>query len=320
MSKVLFLNGNAQQVADIFCKMAPAGFEVSYASSKLSDEEKINLMQGVEYVMLHPGVISGKVLRQAKSLRLIQSLTAGYDKIDMSTAGELNIPVATNGGANSWAVAEHSIALLLALYKRLIACDKSVRQGEWRQAVNGFDTFEVAGKTVGIIGAGNIGRKVARRLKAFEADIIYFDPFVAADIEAELGARKVSLTELVTAADIISMHAPLLKDTAGLVGKREFLLMKPTAVIINTCRAELVDQEAFVEALQSNKIAGAGLDVFYQEPVLADDPFLKLENVIVSPHTAGHTGEGWNRRISFAWENIQRVAAGQNPLSVARID
>jgi len=190
----------------------------------------------------------------------------------------------------------------------------------WRQAINGFDTFEVAGKTVGIIGAGNIGRKVARRLKAFEADIIYFDPFAAADIEAELGARKVPLAELVTTADIISMHAPLLKDTVGLVGKREFLLMKPTAVIINTCRAELVDQEAFVEALQSKKFAGAGLDVFYQKPVLADDPFLKLENVIVSPHTAGHTGEGWNRRISFAWENIQRVAAGQNPVSVARID
>ncbi|MGL5513406.1 MAG: NAD(P)-dependent oxidoreductase, partial [Sporomusa sp.] len=286
----------------------------------LATNRKIKLMQGIEYIMLHPGIISRKVLQQAKSLRLDQSLTAGYDKIDMSTAKELNIPVATNGGANSWAVAEHSIALLLALYKRQISCDKSVRQGRWRQAINGFDTFEVAGKTAGIIGAGNIGRKVARRLSAFEADIIYFDPFAAADIEAELGARKVSLAELVTTADIISMHAPLLKDTVGLVGKREFLLMKPTAVIINTCRAELVDQEAFVEALQSKKIAGAGLDVFYQEPVLADDPFLKLENVIVSPHTAGHTGEGWNRRISFAWENIQRVAAGQNPVSVARID
>ncbi|SMC45368.1 NAD(P)-dependent oxidoreductase [Sporomusa malonica] len=320
MGKVLFLNGNDQRVVDIFCEMAPDGFEISYASSKLSDEEKINLMQDVEYVMLHPGVISGRVLQEAKSLKLIQSLTAGYDKIDMNTAKELNIPVATNGGANSWAVAEHSIALLLALYKRLINCDKSVREGKWRQAINGFDTFEVAGKTVGIIGAGNIGRKVARRLKAFETDIIYYDPFPATDIETELGARRASLEELVSTADIISIHAPLLKDTWGLVGKREFSLMKPTSVIINTCRAELVDQEAFFEALQSKRIAGAGLDVFFKEPAPADDPFLKLENVVVSPHTAGHTCEGWNRRISFAWQNIQRVAAGQAPLSIARID
>lgn len=320
MSKVLFLNGNDQRVADIFCEIAPKGFEISYASSKFSDEDKISLMQDVEYVVLHPGVISGKVLREAKSLKLIQSLTAGYDKIDMLAAKELNIPVATNGGANSWAVAEHSIALLLALYKRLIQCDKSVREGKWRQAINGFDTFEVAGKTVGIIGAGNIGRKVARRLKPFETNIIYYDPFPAADIEAELGARRVSLEELVSTADIISMHAPLLKETWGLVGKREFSLMKPTAVIINTCRAELVDQEAFLEALKSKKIAGAGLDVFFKEPVLADDPFLKLENVVVSPHTAGHACEGWNRRISFAWQNIQRVASGQAPASVARIE
>ncbi|MBP2637793.1 MAG: D-3-phosphoglycerate dehydrogenase, partial [Firmicutes bacterium] len=248
MSKVLFLNGNAQRVADIYCEMAPKGFEAIYASSKLSEEEKINIIKDVEYVILHPGIISGKILREAKSLKLIQSLTAGYDKIDIVAAKELNIPVATNGGANSWSVAEHSIALLLALYKRLIKrlieCDKSVRQGTWREPINGFNTFDVVGKTVGIIGAGNIGRKVARRLKAFETDIIYYDPFPAPDIEKELGARKVSLEELVSSADIISMHAPLLKETWGLVGKKEFALMKPTAVIINTCRAELVDKDA----------------------------------------------------------------------------
>lgn len=319
MSKVLFLNGNAQRVADIFCEMAPEGFEAVCASSKLSDEEKINLIKDAAYVVLHPGVISGKVLREAKSLKLIQSLTAGYDKIDMETAKELNIPVATNGGANSWSVAEHSIALLLVLYKRLIECDKSVRRGTWRQPINGFNTFDVVGKTVGIIGAGNIGRKVARRLKAFETDILYYDPFPAPDIEKELGARKVSLAELVSTADIISMHAPLLKDTRGLVGEKEFSLMKPNAVIVNTCRAELVDKDAFLEALKSKQIAGAALDVFYTEPNTVDDPFLALDNVIVSPHTAGHACEGWYRRISFAWENIKRVSAGQAPASVARV-
>lgn len=319
MSKVILFNGNDQRVTDIFRDLAPTGFEIACYSSRLSDDEKIYLIRDAEYLVLHPATLAAKVLREAKSLRLLQLLTAGYDKIDLTLSGELGIPVATNGGANSWAVAEHSIALLLTLYKRLVVCDKSVRQGKWRQEVNGFNTFEVAGKTIGIIGAGNIGRKVARRLKAFETDIIYYDPISAPDIEKELGARKVSLDELVRQADIISMHAPLLPETRGLIGSREFSLMKPTAVLINTCRAELVDEEALLIALTDGQIAGAGLDVFYQEPISPDNLLLKLENVILSPHTAGHAAEGWARRINFAWENIQRVEVGENPISLARL-
>ncbi len=316
MNKVVFFNGNDQRVADIFGEMVPEGFEAVVASSEWSDADKIELLADVEYVVLHPGVVSGEVLRKSQSLKLIQSLTAGYDKIDIVTAKKLNIPVATNGGANSWAVAEHSVALLLALYKRLIYCDLSTRCGEWRKAINGFDTFEVAGKTVGIIGAGNIGCKVARILKGFEAKIIYSSPKRSVEIETELEARLVTLDELVSTADIISMHAPLLNSTWGMIGKREISLMKPTTVIINTCRAELADETALFDALQNKKIAGAGLDVFYKEPAPKEDPFLKLDNVVVSPHTAGHTAEGWYRRIGFAWKNIQRVANGQAPLAV----
>ena len=320
MSKVLLINGQSQQVADTFNALAPAGFETAWIAASLSDAEKIEHLRDVEFVVLHPAAISGAVLRGAKSLRLIQLLAAGYEKVDMPVAAELGIPVATNGGANAWAVAEHAIALMLALYKRLIPCDRSVRAGEWRKSANGFNTFEMAGKTVGIIGAGNIGRKVARRAKAFETNLVYYDACNVPEIESELGARKVSLAELVSTSDIITLHAPLLKETRGLIGAREFAAMKPGAILVNTSRAELVNESALIDALQERKIAGAGIDVYYQEPVRTDHPLLTMDNVVLTPHTAGHAFEGWARRCRFSWENIQRVTRGEQPTFVARIE
>ncbi len=317
MRRVLFFCGQSRQIADIFCGMKPAGFDVFWHPHSLGDNERTALIKDIEFLVLHPAEISANVLREAKCLRLIQLLTAGYDKIDLHLAKELGIPVATNGGANSWSVAEHAVALLLALYKRLVHCDKSVREGTWRKPVSGFNTFEAAGKTAGLIGMGNIAKKVARRLKAFETNIIYYDIKSAPDIEAELGARKVSLDELLREADIITIHVPLLKETRALIGKREISLMKPTTVIINTSRGEIVDEKALISALKEKRIAGAGLDVFGTEPVEKGNPVLDLDNVVLSPHTAGHSYEGWFRRSSFAWENIQRAAAGQAPLSLA---
>ena len=320
MSKVLLINGQGQPVADTFAALAPAGFETAWIPNTLSDAEKIEHLRDVEFAVLHPAALSGAVMRAAPSLRLIQLLAAGYEKVDMPVAVERGIPVATNGGANAWAVAEHTLALILALYKRLLPCDRAVRAGEWRKAANGFNTFELAGKTVGVIGAGNIGRKVARRAKAFETEILYFDACSVPEIEKELGARKVSLEELVATADVITLHAPLLKETRGLIGTREFAAMKPGTILINTSRAELVDEQALIDALREKKIAGAGIDVYYQEPVRPDHPLLSLDNVVLTPHTAGHAFEGWARRCKFAWENIQRVSRGEPPTFVVRVE
>jgi phosphoglycerate dehydrogenase-like enzyme len=317
MKKVLFINGQRQEIANIFCEKAPEGFDVSWRPYSLSENEKAGMIKDVEFLVLHPAVVSQSVLREAKSLRLIQLLTAGYDQIDLKLTAELGIPVATNGGANAWSVAEHCIALLLALYKRLLSCDQSVRNGKWRQPITGFNTFEVAGKTVGLIGAGNIGRKIARRFKSFETRILYYDERQATDIENELDARKVSLDELLRESDIITIHLPLLKETRALIGKYELSLMKPNTVLLNTSRGPLVDEKALIEALTENRIAGAALDVFEKEPISTDNPLLALENVLLTPHTAGHSYEGWFRRAQFAWENIQRVATGQQPLSLA---
>jgi phosphoglycerate dehydrogenase-like enzyme len=292
---------------------------VSWLPSRAPDEEKIPLIEEADFLVLHPAKLSTDLQRRAKKLRLIQLLTAGYDQIDLRLAAELGVPVATNGGANAWAVAEHAVALLLTLYKRLVHCDRSVREGRWREPVTGFNTFEVAGKTLGLIGAGKIGRKVARRFAGFECDVVYHDVVPAPDIEEDLGARRVSLDELLREADIVSLHVPALPETTGMINRETLAVMKKNAVLINTSRGAAVDEDALVEALKEERILGAGLDVFGEEPIQTDHPLLELENVVLSPHTAGHAYEGWYRRIQFAWENIQRVVSGEEPQSVARL-
>lgn len=317
MSKVVFFTGQGQEVIDIFEGMCTEGFEVASRSHRISDEEKLPLVKDMEFLVLHPAEVSSDLLREAKGLRLVQLLTAGYDKIDLSVTRELGIPVATNGGANAWAVAEHAITLLLSVYKRLIPTDRTMREGGWRKGVSGMSIIEVAGKTLGLIGAGNIGRKVARRLAAFETSVIYYDVIPAPDIEKDLGARRVSLEDVLREADIITLHLPLMPETQGLIGRKEFGMMKPTTVLLNTSRGPVVDEEALVEALREKRIVGAGLDVFSEEPLSGDSPLVKLDNVVLTPHVGGHSYEAWFRRSGFAWDNIKRVEAGEEPLSVA---
>jgi phosphoglycerate dehydrogenase-like enzyme len=320
MHNVLFINGQSAEVASALVSTAPPGFAVSVVSSKASEAEIVDAIADAEFLVLHPAAVSANALRAASKLRLIQLLTAGYDQIDLALTKALGVPVATNGGANSWAVAEHTVALLLALYKRICDCDRSVREGTWRKPITGFNTYEVAGKTVGLVGFGNIGRKVARRLHAFETRILYFDPIPAADIERDLGATRVLLSALLREADVVSLHLPLRHDTRGSIGAAEFASMKSTAVLLNTSRAEIVDEPALLAALTGGQIRGAGLDVFHQEPIPKDHPLLRLPNVVLSPHTAGHALEGWGRRIEFAWENILRSVAGNAPASIATPD
>jgi phosphoglycerate dehydrogenase-like enzyme len=316
MKKVIFLSGQPDGVADIVRQCMPPGFEFSVHPSSLSELEKTALVQDVDFLILHPAEISRPVLQNAKRLRHIQLLTAGYDKVDLIAAKELGMTVATNGGANAWAVAEQTVAMLLAQYRRLIQCDQSVRAGTWRKPITGMNTFELAGKTIGLIGVGNIGSKVAKRLQAFETRILYHDNYLQSG--AEFGGEGVSLDTLLREADVLSIHVPLTSETRGLIGELEFAKMKSTAVLVNTSRAEVVDATALESALRSGRIAGAALDVFPQEPIPADCGLLPLDNVLLTPHSAGHSYEAWFRRAKFSWENIQRVVAGVAPTSLTR--
>lgn len=313
MHKALFINGQSQAVADIVRKSAPYGYPLEVLRSEASDLEKIEGIGEAEFLILHPAEASRSVLQNAKNLRHIQLLTAGYDKVDLAAAAELGISVATNGGANAWAVAEQAIGLLLCLVRRLIQCDQSVRAGTWRKPITGMNTFELAGKTVGLLGVGNIGSKVAQRLEAFETRIIFHDRFRKPGND---DWESVAFETLLKESDVLSVHVPLTADTRGMIGADELASMKRSAVIINTSRAEVFDETALTDALRARRIAGAGLDVFHQEPVSPQNALLSLDNVVLSPHSAGHSLEAWFRRARFAWENIQRVVSGEAPLSL----
>ncbi len=264
------------------------------------------------------GPLPDSVWEAANRIRLIQLLSAGYDNFPIERARDLRIPVATNGGANAIAVAEHAILLMLSVLRRLVQLDHEVRAGSWRQTQRGEVRYhEIAGKRVGLLGMGMIGRQVARRLRGFEVDLCYYDVRrLSRDAEMALGATYLPLDDLLSTVDVLSLHLPLLPETRGIVGARELALLRPGAVLVNTARGELVDEDALLAALTSGKLGGAGLDVLAQEPPRRDHPLFALEQVVLTPHAAGPTWESWPRRFANAYANVERVARGEAPLWV----
>ena len=219
-------------------------------------------------------------------------------------------------GTNSIDVAEHTFALILSVYRRLTEMDRNVRNDGWKDIDSGMTTYTIHGKTVGIVGLGHIGREVAKRLVPFEAQVLYFDPFPAdAEVERNLQVERVSLHELLDRSDIVSLHVPLNDQTRHLIGQAELERMKSSAILVNTCRGPVVDEEALIEVLRSGGIRAAGLDVLRDEPTDPGNPILQLDNVIFSPHIAGVTYDTWQRRGRFIFDNLQRVWAGEEPLS-----
>ena len=319
MPKVRFFTFLSSEITPLLTQYAPRGFEVSIHTSDLPDEEKISLVQDADFLILFPGQISEQVLRSAPHLKLIQLVAAGYDSMDVNLCQELGIPVANNGGANSIDVAEHTIGLILGFYRRLIELDHNVRTDRWRDIDTGSSTYTINGKIIGIVGLGNVGRRVAYLLRAFGARLLYYDQYPSAqNIESELGVTRMVLDDLLQESDIVTVHLPLTPETRGIIGKHELSLLKPTAVLINTCRGPVVDEVALTEVLSEGRILGAALDVLEQEPPSPDNPLLKLDNVLLTPHVAGVTYDTWTRRGEFAFQNLQRVWEGEPPLAVVR--
>jgi phosphoglycerate dehydrogenase-like enzyme len=317
-ARVVFLHGLHPRIVEAIISFNPAGFATTVVDGKSPEAQQVEAVKEADFIMAFRATLTERILRSARKARLVQILSAGYDRINLKLLRELKIPCANNGGANSWAVADHAVLAMLSLYRRLNAADRTVREGRWSAAIDGMNTFEMAGKVVGVLGFGNIGQKVARRVQAFDATVQYYDKFpLAPDRERELKAKRVSLEELFRTSDIISCHAPLTNETRHVVNRERLATMKPTAVIINTSRGPVVDEAALTEALQQKRIAGAGLDVFEKEPVDPGNPLLKLENVVVSPHSAGTTWDTWFRRADFAYKNMKRVWDGQPPQAVA---
>jgi phosphoglycerate dehydrogenase-like enzyme len=293
--------------------LTPPGFELVVVDQ--DTPEFYEAVKDAEYVMGLGRPIGGEFFRSAPKLKLVQLLSAGYDRVDIESARKAKVSVANNGGANAIAVSEHAIMLMLSVLKRLVVFHNDVVAGKWRVG-NHFDSrvFELHGKTLGIVGLGNIGKKVARLAHAFNMNILYYDVArLTEDQEDALGVRFVLFTELLQSADIVSLHVPLDDSTRNLIGARELAVMKKTAILINTCRGPVVDEAALQKALTSGQILAAGLDVLVEEPAKPNHPLYALKNVTLTPHSAGPTWENWSARFRNGFDNIQRVAAGRAP-------
>jgi phosphoglycerate dehydrogenase-like enzyme len=316
-TRVLLLHGLGMPLARLIASAAPPGIDLVLVHGDTPEAEQVELARDVDFIIMYRAQLRPAVLRSAARLRLVQLLAAGYDGMDFSVMEEQGIPCARNGGANSRAVADQCLAMMLALYRRLFLTDQDVRAGRWNSGTTGLNTFEMAGKTVGLVGVGHIGRHVARRVQGFEAQVQYFSRNrLSASLERELKLRYAPLDDLFRTSDIVSLHAPLTPQTRHLVDATRLASMKPTAILINSARGELVDESALTSALSEGRLAGAGLDVFEKEPVETSNALLSLHNVILSPHSAGTTADTWVRRGHFAFENLARVLANEPPIEL----
>ena len=315
-TKVVCFTALDSELRQVVADQALPGMDVFSEPLDTSEGEKIELVADADFLIIWPAVLSDDVMRAAKKCKLIQLLSAGYDKMNLKLAGELGIPVANNGGANSVAVAEHTMMLILAIYRKLVVNANRVSSGGWRASRDRRpDVFEFEGKTLGLIGIGNIAKKVAKRARAFDAEVQYYDRYASlSETErSELGVKEVGFEELLRTSDVVSIHVPLTGETRGMIGKDQLEMMKSSSVIINTSRGGIVDEDALASALKLGVIAAAGLDVLEQEPPPAGHPLLVLDNAIITPHNAGPTLESIPKRAANAFENIQRVLDGGPP-------
>jgi len=317
MAPRILVTDNPINASDVMRELAPAGYEIVLARAG-STEWNAALPETEYLVGLGEVKMDDMFYKSAPKLKLVQLLSAGYDRVDIEAARRAHVPVCNNGGANAVAVAEHALMLMLAVSRRLVWQHSMVASGRWRgNDISSVRLYEIHDRTLGIIGLGTIGKKVARLARAFGLHVQYYDVARLTEDQADaLGVRFRLLNELLRTSDIMSLHVPLTSLTRHMIGARELRLMKPTAYLINTCRGPVVDEPALHEALTSGTIAGAGLDVFEQEPPAANNPLFGLDNVVLTPHFAGPTWDNQYSRFRNGFDNVQRVARGEKPLWV----
>ena len=273
--------------------------------------EKVKEIDGI--IIRAKGKVTRKMMEAAPKLKVIGRHGVGVENVDVEAATEKGIWVVNTPDANDISVAEHFFGLALMLSKMLRKADIALREGKW-EARYQYIGNELHGKTLGILGFGRIGKSVGRiGYKGFDMKVLYYDAVRYEEMEKEIEAIKVSLEEVMSGSDFISINLPMLPDTEGLIGEREFGMMRPTAYIINLARGPIWDEKALYKVLKEERIAGAGADVFEMEPATKDHPLLQLENFIGTPHMAAHTEEAM-KKMSLVAVDILRVLEGKEPL------
>jgi len=267
-----------------------------------------------EILVVQFAPVSRWLIEAASSLKVIGVLRGGVENIDVATATDRGIAVLNTPGRNARAVAECTIGLILAEVRNIARSHALLVQGKWQRSFPNSDAIpELCGKTVGLVGYGAVGRLVAGYLHAFGSRILAYDPYFRGD---PAPAEMTDLESLLRQSDVVSIHARLTPESHHLIGRRQLALMKPTAVLVNTARSGLVDEQALIDALRCRQIMGAALDVFDVEPLPADSPLLKLDNVTITPHLAGSTIDSFLNSPRMMAEHLRRLLMGQGPLPI----
>ncbi len=304
----------------------PSGWDFLFAKDR-GEKEIIEACKGADFLLVTAAnpPITALIIQNIDSICLLQVFGAGFDKIDIDAAREVNLPVANTPGQNATTVAEFTIGALVALQRKIFIGNREVKAGNHYAIEQHFirsGLKEIRGAAIGLLGLGAIGRLVAGLANFMGAKVSYYDPYrVDKSMEEKLNVTYCSFEELLSNNEVISLHVPLNKDTRGLISKDELALMQPGALLINTARGEIVDQDALAEALESGHLGGAAVDHFSPDPPPADHPLLTLseaanERLIVTSHIAGVTAGSFARMLKMSVENLQRVAAGEDPRCV----
>lgn len=307
MKKILLYGNFSENMQNALAAKCPEGFQVEHQPVGCD----LSLLADADYIINRGGEVDAAVIQAARNTKLIQKWGVGYDKIDVKTAGERGIPVAICVGGNAMPVAELAVTLMLDVLRSVVPMSACLKQGDWSRDRFSPKAYLLHGKTVGLVGIGNIAKKVAAIVRGgFDCQVLYYDVFrLSPEQEQELGVTYVSLEELMAQSDIVSIHVPLLDSTAGMINRKNLALMKPTACIINTSRGGVIQEEDLIEALQNNKILGAGLDTYAVEPLPAGSPLLAMEQVVTTPHCGGNTVDNDINMAAICMDNIAQYDA-----------
>ncbi len=290
--------------------------KVNLEDRPVSKDELITQAKGVAGIIACVGDrIDGEVMdASGGSLKAICNAIVGYDNVDIKAATERGIYVTNTPGVLTETVADLTFGLIMAVSRRIAESDRYIRSGNWRGwGPKQFLGFDVHGKTLGIIGLGRIGVAIARRARGFNMKLLYFDVRRNTDMEKELGLQFTDVENVLKNSDFVSVHVPLIPQTRHLIDKKELEMMKETAFLINTSRGPVINEKALIQALKDGKIRGAGLDVWDPEPPSADNPLLKMDNVVTLPHIASASVETRTKMIDMAIENLNAILDGKIP-------
>ena len=293
-------------------KLKNSGMSVTdLRGSGIADDAFIKALKRSDAVLCGNDLrVNDALFTMAPGIRAIAKLGVGLDTVDIDAASRHGAVVFHTPGANNQAVADHTFALLLCLARKLLYCDRSMRERRWEHTrIMGVEIWQ---KTLGIIGLGAIGRCVALRARGFQMKVVAHDPYWPEAFATDQGIRQLPLEDLLRVSDIVTIHAPLTPQNRGLINAATLKLMKPSAFLINAARGEIVCEADLYQALKAGVIAGAGLDVFQQEPPI-ESPLLELDNVVLSPHTAAFTREALNQMSMGIVDQLIEFSQGRRP-------